>query len=389
MQLNYVKIYRKLFDLYNSFPYRYLRGFSFPPAQYFIGLTYDCNIDCSFCFSGRKEMLDVPEFKLEEVKKIIDRVPFYGILTLSGGEPLMYKHIWEVVDYASKNCKFTIVTNGTYNIEKNARVLVDRGIKSVFSNGLLELGVSLVGPEKYHDSVVQVKGAFSKTVAGLKRIRKIRDESGKKFPLISIRTAIVKENAGDLHEVVAIAKDVGADIVIFMIQNMQDNVYDATPIENYLSEFHKRPTHPTPIPEDVLRREFALIKELQKDSNLLIKFTPDNITEDEIVRYYSPKADLKNFTCRFPWQKIIYFPNGNAQPCLMLKTGNTKTESASALWNKKSVRDFRLHLKENGPFPICFGCCGLTYSPNSQQEEPCADITSDKKEPATCEPIAG
>ena len=89
--------------------------------KYFLGhkpegigliLTRRCNIDCSYCKikdnSGRKK-----ELTKEKWKKIIDKFVqnkhMHFIFT--GGEPLLYKGVYELVDYTSKKAATSLITN--------------------------------------------------------------------------------------------------------------------------------------------------------------------------------------------------------------------------------------------------------------------------------------
>ena len=379
MIINYSKAYATLLKLYREIPYRFFKGYSFSPIHYLLMLTYDCNIDCTFCYEGRKDRLDQEELSLEEIKRIIDQIPFYGLMTYVGGEPFMHRNIHEIIEYSAKNCKFSIVTNGLYNIEKNAHLVVEKGIKTPFHNGLVEIAVSLVGLESLHDKVVQMKSAYKKALEGLNRIHRLRGEANKRFPLISIRVVISEENVTQLHELVQVSKDVGADICIFSLLSMQANTYDPFPIREYTQKFYQRPKTPPFIPEEILRREFELIREVQKGSDLLIRYNPIGLTEDAIVNYYSSKPSLKNYTCHQPWQKLSIQPTGEPTPCVLVKEGNLKTDSISDVWNRKVVRDFREVLKQEETFPACFGCCGLEYIPeeNSLSHE---NLSQDQNE---------
>lgn len=365
MKLDYAALYENLFRLYNAIPYRFFGGFSLPPAQYYLGLTYDCNIDCAFCFDGRKDRLQESELSLQEIKNIIDQVPFYGLMTYVGGEPFMRRDIVEIINYSATRCKFTIVTNGTFNIEKNVRLLADKGIKSVFHKGLVEVAVSLSGTEQRHDEIVGMKGAFSKSVEGVKRLVKARKETGKRFPLISIRLPILPDSIATLHELVLLARELDVDFCVLMLQNMQDGVYDPVSIHDYKSKFYTRPKAPAYIPEEVIQRELELIREIQKGGNPQIKFTPSGLTAEEIIKYYSPKSNLKRAVCFQPWQKVMIEPNGDVLPCTMVKEGNLKNDTVWNIWNRTVLKKFRQDLKTNKTYPICFGCCGLTYIPNS------------------------
>lgn len=83
----------------------------------------NCNFNCKYCFVA-KEGKQVDFYKAKicvdkiaeyfQIKKIED-----GRINLAGGEPLLYSHIVELVDYIySKNIKVSIITNGYLINEK-------------------------------------------------------------------------------------------------------------------------------------------------------------------------------------------------------------------------------------------------------------------------------
>jgi MoaA/NifB/PqqE/SkfB family radical SAM enzyme len=81
-------------------------------------LTSKCNECCKFCF--RKKCKDI---SLIENKKIVDKISNWKIetLSLSGGEALMYKGIFELVEYIKlklPNTKLVLNTNGK-NIDED------------------------------------------------------------------------------------------------------------------------------------------------------------------------------------------------------------------------------------------------------------------------------
>ena len=96
---------------YNRFQRRLKKG-DFFPAFHFISVTDDCNLNCQGCWvTGKKEnkRLD-PEL----LNGIISETKakgsgFFGIL---GGEPLMYKPLFEVFR-KHPDCYFQLFTNGT------------------------------------------------------------------------------------------------------------------------------------------------------------------------------------------------------------------------------------------------------------------------------------
>ncbi len=75
-----------------------------------IELTNRCNLDCEFCFNRSSEKNDLPK---ELVFSIIDNAVSLGVeaVRLSGGEPLVYPEIFEVIDYAKSKGLYVIVNS--------------------------------------------------------------------------------------------------------------------------------------------------------------------------------------------------------------------------------------------------------------------------------------
>lgn len=74
-------------------------------------ITLRCNQNCRYCH----RFLNIDEVGFEENKKIIDRLVEDGIknLTFTGGEPLLYPNVLELVKYAKeKGMKNKLITNG-------------------------------------------------------------------------------------------------------------------------------------------------------------------------------------------------------------------------------------------------------------------------------------
>ena len=122
--------YSNLFDigrkLYTSISYKNKYGKAIIPLRYFLELTYRCNLKCPFCYVGDDR--NKQELTTDEWKNVIKQIPFYGIITLVGGEPFLRTDFPEILEYASKKVfrKVHIVTNGT--------VLNDNIIASISKN---------------------------------------------------------------------------------------------------------------------------------------------------------------------------------------------------------------------------------------------------------------
>ncbi|MBN2893309.1 MAG: radical SAM protein [Bacteroidales bacterium] len=101
-------------------------------ANGWIEPTTRCNLKCPGCYRGADKDDHIPyTLSLEEVKSQIDwfiENRNIHTLSISGGEPLLYKHINEVVEYAtSKKLRTMIYTNGLSLTEKKLKELKDAG----------------------------------------------------------------------------------------------------------------------------------------------------------------------------------------------------------------------------------------------------------------------
>ncbi|MEM1626769.1 MAG: radical SAM protein [Sulfolobaceae archaeon] len=87
-------------------------------------LTYDCNLRCPYCFNPTH--MDRKKLSIEEWKSIIKQVVELGtkILIFTGGEPLKYEGVIELIKYAKS---FNTITA----LSSNGLLLNENGIKII------------------------------------------------------------------------------------------------------------------------------------------------------------------------------------------------------------------------------------------------------------------
>jgi MoaA/NifB/PqqE/SkfB family radical SAM enzyme len=127
-------------------------------AVYYV--TMQCNLNCSYCedFGSRRNHQVTSNPKLGDAKQIL-KVIRSGVdrLWITGGEPLMYPPILDLLDYAQKALKFhemSLITNGTL-LSQNLNLLpfLDRLIVSLDSIDPQALNVVSV-PDAYVETVI-------------------------------------------------------------------------------------------------------------------------------------------------------------------------------------------------------------------------------------------
>lgn len=153
----------------------------------------NCNFFCEHCGSsaGRKVFPD--ELKTEEIKKAFREIaedfnPKEIMVAITGGEPLLRKDLFEVMEYAhSLGFEWGMVTNG-YLIDQQ---IIDKMKKS----GMCSIDVSIDGMGEMHDRLRNVKGAYDKALNAVRLLTK-----NDFLKVLRITTTINKKNIHQLDE---------------------------------------------------------------------------------------------------------------------------------------------------------------------------------------------
>ncbi len=158
--------------------------------------TRHCNLACAHCYtsSGPKvrEVLD-----LECLAACVDDAVALGYrqLAVSGGEPLLYPALQELLQHArARGMLVTVTSNG---------VLATAERWSRIAHTVDVLAISIDGRREEHDTIRRCRGAFERTVENLAVLR----ESGVQFGFIFTLT---QHNVDSLEFVVRLAAEHGA-----------------------------------------------------------------------------------------------------------------------------------------------------------------------------------
>lgn len=75
-----------------------------------------CNMKCKFCYATFEDMHVGTQMSLEDASKIVNKLSLAGVqkITFAGGEPMLYRHIKEIIRYAKLlGLTTSIITNGS------------------------------------------------------------------------------------------------------------------------------------------------------------------------------------------------------------------------------------------------------------------------------------
>jgi len=86
-----------------------------PITQIDLVLTTQCNFRCKHCYIKKENLRKTESISVEDWKTVLGKLSKKGLLAISvtGGEPLTYNGIYEVLDYANElGLKIQLLTNG-------------------------------------------------------------------------------------------------------------------------------------------------------------------------------------------------------------------------------------------------------------------------------------
>jgi len=173
-------------DFYNS-RYSVVDGKVYSVMNMQFHLTNRCNLRCIHCYMDSGN-LHYDEMSIEEWKNIIDvaasNFPIWHC-TLSGGEPMLYKGWYEILQYAKERGAATaMITNG---------LLINEGIAEKLSEVLDHIQVSVDGGSASINDEIRGRGTYEAAFSALKLLIKTRLRVG-------INVTIMKENYDDIRE---------------------------------------------------------------------------------------------------------------------------------------------------------------------------------------------
>jgi len=166
-------------------------------------LTRDCNLNCTYCQVIKQN--NHRNLKLGQWKQIIDNLikNKYLQFVFTGGEPLLYPHIFELIDYTYPKALTSLITNGTLLTKENIGKL----------KNLDFLNISL--------DALPNDTSFKKTA--FKQLPLIYDFAKKFKRKVFIITCITKKNIEQIPEIIRIISHYKFDFRISMLHSGGEN----------------------------------------------------------------------------------------------------------------------------------------------------------------------
>jgi heme b synthase len=341
-------------------------------------VTRSCNLACKHCRAEAHPEPYPGELTTDQAKALIDTFPEVGdpIIIFTGGEPLMRKDIFELVEYAhNKGLKCVMAPNGTLITEENARRMKEVGIERV--------SISIDGPDpESHDEFRGVPGAFAASMRGIEYLKK----AGVPF---QINTTVTKTNLARFKDIFHLAEKLGAVAWhIFLLvptgrgAALGKDVITAEEYEQVLNWFYDfRKTTDMHLKATCAPHYHRILRQRAKEEGIPVNFETFGL-------------DAVSRGCLGGTGFCFISHTGQVQPCgyLELDCGQIKKTPFPEIWKNspqfKELRNPKLYRGKCGRceyFKFCAGCRARAQTMNGHylEEEPLCTYQPKRKAPAS------
>jgi radical SAM protein with 4Fe4S-binding SPASM domain len=301
------------------------------PLSVQLDLTYRCNERCIHCYLDHD---DHGEMTTLEIKKLLDELASAGvfILTLSGGEIMLRKDFFELLEYA-RQLTFCV------KLKTNAILIRQREAQRIRALGVDSIQVSIYSHRaEVHDAITKVHGSLLRS---LDAIRFLKGHGLK----VMIANVLMQQNSLDYSGVRALAAELGVDFTL------DPTVTPKMDGDRSILSLNTGP---------------AVLKDLFRDP----AFVPD--PEHFCALPAKDGADvLDDVPCSAGHTACYVSPYGDVYPCVQfpLPSGNVRRSRFLDIWQHsealEEVRSIRLRdlptCSHCTHVSACTRCPGLAY----------------------------
>jgi MoaA/NifB/PqqE/SkfB family radical SAM enzyme len=367
------------------------------PMPTFVQLrvTNLCNLRCKMCgqwgdtgiyrsdgFSasatdGEKERDRIRELiglnrqlALSDYEKLLDEIAAWRpIVSLFGGEPLLYPDILPLVREIKKHgLTCTVITNGG-RLEPYARDLVEAGIDSI--------AVSIDGPADLHNRIRGKADSFEKAAAGVRAVAEWRRKLGRAAPMQIAILPITELNLDAIAPAVEALRTLPLDTINvglrWFVPKEAGAEYERVMRETFgVSgdswkgfdfDWSKAGASKTRQMTDLVRLLKSLKRRRYLDSAAgkpWVSFVPD-VPAEKVPEYFSDFSQTFGHNlCPVAWYFAQVEPDGEVCFCGDFPDyfiGNVRKQAFREIWAGEKAQRFRAKLAKE-PLPICARCCG-------------------------------
>ncbi|MFA4853732.1 MAG: radical SAM protein [Candidatus Omnitrophota bacterium] len=342
-------------EIFNKHKRDYLFNFSrllnkamVEPDMLQLMVTSRCQLQCKMCNVWKQRFQE--EAGAEDIKRFIDEALSMGIKTIyfTGGEALLRKDIFELIDYAARpGIVTTINTNGGFINEETAEKIVRSRLRNI--------SFSIDGASPKTHNFFRGEGIFEKAMRSIEYLNYYKKKYGRgrnsedRVLDIAMVSVIMKKNMEELPALADLARKIGCCYIAF--QPLVNNGDLPAPLEN-----------------NELWIEEKDIPRLQQIFDILIAkkrqfsgFMHIDIMPEKTIKHFRGEG-FEN-TCFAGFNRIFVNPQGDMSFVCLQSFGNIKKDSLKQLWYAEDTGKIREMIKN------CKKSCTQFCSERSQSDD--------------------
>jgi len=295
------------------------------PHRYVFILTNKCNLRCSFCFQEKKHIDG--SLNADDWVKVVDQLPEYAHITITGGEPFLFKDFEKVF--------IKVTDRNTCNIISNGLLLTDHLIDLILSKPnfkVLSISVDNIANSIRGISLSQ----WGEVEYLMKSFTQKRDKLRLKTVLDS-KTVVLDENADFLAEIHEYCMEkLSCDTHSFMFLK-------GAPIQ-YADNMHPLESMFVETNAYVYKKINVIAAQFEKVRQYNLRSQKKCFVHPKIVDLNGPrlieKTDLDIINrpnhvqgdflpCKAPWESVHINVDGSIFPCMAISMGNVNVLNLS------------------------------------------------------------
>ena len=307
------------------------------PEQITLMPLQACNYKCIMCNEWKAEKK--PELSMDVLEKIRPVLPFVSTLFITGGEPLMYRHIGDLFSMGREaGCDLWMVTNGALLDEKRRQLVVDSGLSRV------KISLDAATPETYQS----IRGGdFNKVLVNILKLNKLKIQRGVRNPEIQLGFVAMRRNIGELPNLVAMAGELGVNSIYVSYMGAQN--LESVPESLY---FH----------QDLSDQQMLAANRVARQNGVKLELPPLFSQEKQDQDY----ADRRRSLCYEPWRNLFIRPDGRCNLCCGGGggCGGLSEMSFTEMWNHPARINAREKVNSEQPPAACVSCKTVKQTPS-------------------------
>lgn len=328
-------------------------------------VTKRCNLHCNYCYQAGS--LNAPEknhLSYSEWERVLDNLPRWTILDITGGEPFVATNFKELIELAlGKGFRTSLITNGSHCREDILEILV--------KNKLMYFMVSLDGTSDVHNRLRGQSGSFEKAMKTIDCLDRIKKNYKSSYPIICIKTTVTAENCENLEEFQSMImknKAVQDHSLNILFQN---SIRGGGQVETKMSsKFYEGNTLSLP-PEGaaLLADKVSLAVRNAQKMGRSLNLKP--MIDLRLLRdYFSSPSSFAVKNCSKVKSVMTMYFDGSITPCdIGLNVGNIRDidYDLSKIYAQSSFKSFWGHFINDKKYrPYCDGCCLMPHTKKPQ-----------------------